>query len=386
MATQRKKSGRRSNGEGSVYRDASRRLWVGEKTLDGKRRRVYGKDKTEARANLARLIRDFEAGVLPDDRRLTVADAVEHYLKREVGGLAPSTLTRHRWAGALIVEHLGTRRLHELREQNVEKMFDQLEGEGLAQASLSKVRSTFSLVLDVAVRRGQAPRNVARNSRVPLTARPPAKKYRVPDEMLPRLREALAGDRLGAMWLLMLEVGLRWEESAGLRWDALDGNLLRVMATVRRTSTGGVEVVPEMKNEFSRRTLRLEPALVEVLRAHRIAQNEERLRASEWQDPSLMFATTRGTVLHPNKCRRLFVELCDANGITVPDEAGPRAPRPHELRHTARDLLAEQLTPEQVTSVMGWSSDRMYWTNYHHPSREPIPTFVEETSRSRIRR
>lgn len=386
MGTQRK-AGRRSNRNGSVYWDSARGCWVGEVTFDGKRKRVYGRDKTEANAKLRRLIADLEAGVLPDDRTLRVSEAVAHYLKREVGGLAPSTVTRHRWAGALITEHLGTRRVHDLREGAVEQMLDRLADDGLARESVSKVRSTLALVLDVAVRRGQAPRNVARNAKVPLTARAPSEKYPVPDEQLPRLREALAEDRLGPMWLLMLEVGLRWEESAALRWDALDGNLLHVMATVRRTSAGGFGVVPEMKNEYARRTLELDDRLVQVLRAHRIAQTEERLKASRWDDPSLMFATTTGTVLNSNRCRRLLIALCDGHGITVPDPNGARSPLPHELRHTARDVLVRKgFTPEQVVRIMGWSSDRMFWSHYNHPSREPVRTFLEETQRSRARR
>ncbi len=44
---------KRSNGEGSVYRDSERGGWVGQLYIDGRRRKVRAKTKSDVLARLA---------------------------------------------------------------------------------------------------------------------------------------------------------------------------------------------------------------------------------------------------------------------------------------------------------------------------------------------
>ena len=48
---------KRSNGEGAVYRDSERGGWVGQLYIDGRRRKVRAKTKTDVLARLAALAR-----------------------------------------------------------------------------------------------------------------------------------------------------------------------------------------------------------------------------------------------------------------------------------------------------------------------------------------
>ena len=55
---------RLSNGEGSVYRDGERGGWVGQVFIDGRRRKVRAKTKTDVLARLASLRRAEADGIV----------------------------------------------------------------------------------------------------------------------------------------------------------------------------------------------------------------------------------------------------------------------------------------------------------------------------------
>jgi integrase len=90
------------------------------------------------------------------------------------------------------------------------------------------------------------------------------------------------------------------------------------------------------------RRIRLTEPTMEVLRAHKARQNEERLRAGElYEDWGLVFATDTGTPLEPSNIdRRSFKPLLRAAGL--PDI------RFHDLRHTCATLLLSGNTATRV--------------------------------------
>ena len=92
----------------------------------------------------------------------------------------------------------------------------------------------------------------------------------------------------------------------------------------------------------------------------------------------MMFTTPRGGLLDPVRSRRDLVRLCTESEVTVPDPNGPRPPRPHELRHTAADMMRRAGIPlEQIAAILGQSSTRMLQSFYHHPTGEPLRTVVD---------
>ncbi len=96
--------------------------------------------------------------------------------------------------------------------------------------------------------------------------------------------------------------GLRRGEGAGLRWDDVD--LERREMAIRRTRVVvGWEVqVSEPKTRSSRRTVSLDPTTVNVLRAHRARQIEERLAwGPAWQDSGYVFCSEDGQPVHPQR-------------------------------------------------------------------------------------
>jgi integrase len=70
------------------------------------------------------------------------------------------------------------------------------------------------------------------------------------------------------------------------------------------------------KRNKSRRTVKLTSQAVEALRLHRKRQNEERLKATRWEDHSLVFPNRVGKLMdHNNRYHRDFKSLLKRAGL-----------------------------------------------------------------------
>src|SRR4029453_9250839 len=109
---------------------------------------------------------------------------------------------------------------------------------------------------------------------------------------------SVEGDRLEALYMTAIGLGLRQGELLGLRWS--DVNPDAGTLTVRHTRNSRTGALAEPKTERSRRTLRLGAELTGALREHRRRQVEERLAAgARWHDGDYAFAPPFGQPLAP---------------------------------------------------------------------------------------
>jgi len=368
---------KRPNGDGSIYRDRDRGTWVGEVLVDGRRRRVRGRDKTEVSAKLRRLVAEAETGSLAADRTITVAATLDRFMSRTVpnrrgGTLAPSTRNAHRWCADLIAGEIGTKRLARLTTRDVELMLDRLAvrpGAPLARASLVRIRSTLRMALADAMKRREVAYNVAAFAELPgdLPA-PRTRQALAPSEAL-RLLDELRNERNGAMFGLMLRLGLRPGEAGGLYWDDLGDGLLNVTRGLQR-DRGRTRVADSLKTAKSKRTIELPPDAVAWLVEHRYTQVGERLASQVWHDDRLMFATGDGGPLDASKMRKQLAAVCRRAEVTVVT--------PNELRHSCASLLADQGVPhERIAELLGHTTTRMVDTTYKHRLRPTINVAVE---------
>jgi len=365
---------RRAVGEGSVFYDKSKDRWVGSLVTPDGRRKVLAVTKNEARTRLDRLRRDVEAGEQAGDGNATVADALDRWQDRVLPSrdLEPATRDVYRWCARMLRTELGSKRLRTLTVDDVETALDRLaspdrkDARPLGRAALVKVRSVLGQVLDTAVRRGMVGRNVARSAELTPTAKRTERRTALTPTEAVTLRAHLDDDRLGAMFLTMLTVGLRPGEAAGICWTDLD--LDAATLTVRhavRLDKGRPVVTDELKTTASRRTLKLPEPTVTALRVHKAAQAAERLAATRWADGRLVFATRVGTPLSPANARRQLAALCRAAGVPVIN--------PNELRHTSASILSDAGVPlEQVADQLGHTNTRMLDQTYRHRVRPSI--------------
>jgi len=149
----------------------------------------------------------------------------------------------------------------------------------------------------------------------------PRIKYRQVTALTPKqaqhLIKAARDDRLEAVYLVGLSLGLRIGKVLGLKWS--DINLttreLRVQrALQRQTGKGPIEV--ETKTARSRRTLVMPIVLDDALRRWQVTQVQERLAAGNlWRTSDFVFTTTIGTPQDSRDVSWSFHKLLDKAGL-----------------------------------------------------------------------
>jgi integrase len=375
---------KRTNGEGSVFRDMERGGWVGLLSIDGRRRKVRARTKTDVLAKLDALKRDAAEGVSVEGNR-TVADVLALWEQRDLATRPLGATSRDNYERAVRVlrEELGRERLRSLTVERVERGLDRIttgrygRGELLSRRSVKLVRSTLAQALDLAVNRRWIAFNPARQALLTPTAKPATSRRALTPDEAAALWKTLDGERLGNYFRLMLTTGLRPGEAAGLCWDAvdLDRGVIHVWRAVRR-HRGRVELVDYVKTASSYRTIGLPAPAVDVLRAQRRAVAELKLGAKVWAQAGhdLVFPTVSGLPWDPSNVREELTRICA--------EAGVERITPHELRHSAASILNDQGVPlELIADLLGHVDTTMVSRVYRHRVRPSADAAVEVMGR-----
>jgi site-specific recombinase XerD len=123
---------------------------------------------------------------------------------------------------------------------------------------------------------------------------------------------------------------------------------------------GGGLVFREIK-ERRRKTVRLPPELVAVLRAHKAAQNRERLAAANvWDNHEVVFAMPDGKPVDPRADWQEWVNLLESAAL-------PHY-RLHAMRHSAASIALHEGDALQVVQEMPGHSDIPVTRAYTHVS------------------
>ena len=340
---------RRTNGEGSVYRRQDGR-WVGatfaHRNAGGRKRvYVYGRPRAEAREKLALLERDLDSGVRVSVENWNVQGYLEHWLETIVRpARAPKTYQGYELAVRLhIAPRIGKQGLRSLTVRDVRVMCQDLGAEVLQRRGVQFVHAVLRAGLQSAMRDELVSRNVAKLVQVP------APVYEVGHGLAPerarQLLTAAKSDRLFALYVMAVYLGLRRGELLGLQWQQVDleAETLQIVQTLQRVG-GQLQLLPP-KTRSSRRTVPLPLPVVDALRSHRLAQSKERLAAgSHWTDTGMVFASRVGTPrpahLSPAQLRPGLPGLLGRAGSASRCCQGssrspwPGGARPHQRRHS----------------------------------------------------
>lgn len=356
---------RRGKGDGSLFYSGATNRWLGFVDAgydpNGRRRRikVSGRTRAEARAKLADIRRNLDAGVHPGDQRITVAEWLDQWVTHLPASIkSVNTIDNIKWATERHLKPaVGKRRLRDLSPDDVDSMLRERAEAGMARSSLVRLHNVLSRALRAAERRGKVTRNVATLVDIPAG---PAKKSRSLTVAQARaLLDVAEGDRLEALYKTALMLGLRPGELLGLTWSNIDFDaaVLRVTHTLKRER--GVLTLGDPKTDASRRALAMPTPVVDALRVHRTRQAAERLAAPEWEENDLVFTTVVGTALDPSNLRRGFARLTKKANIGHW--------HPHELRHSAASILSASGVPiEQIADVLGHAGTRTTSAVYRH--------------------
>jgi integrase len=259
---------------------------------------------------------------------------------------------------------LGNVRLARLTPDIVQKYMKDKRESGLSARTVQYHHAVLRRGLCMAERWDLVGRNVAR-----LVTPPTVRREEVRPPTVDQARwfmEVLGNDRLRALYVVALSLGLRQGEILGLRWEDVDleEELLTVRRSLQRYDNG--YHLDETKTRKSRRTLPIPSSLVKELRTHRVRQLQERLLAgSRWEGDTwrLLFTTEIGGPLNRFVVANRFHRLLEKAEL-------PRW-RFHDLRHAAATfMLAMGVGLRTVMEVLGHSRITTTADVYGHVSQE----------------
>lgn len=394
--------GKRGNGEGTIAkrtrngRPAGYEGAISYVDEDGrpKRRSVYGRTAAEVRAKLKEARERLDAGAPVRDDSRTVGAWLKQWRAATLQASDRSAATKQLYSDLsrrhLEPEPFGATRLDRLKPIDVEALIlairsqtkpgkatddDEDEPAPVRKYADSTIRNIYAVLrqaLDTAVRDGLIAKNPVASVQRPGVARQEAQH--LPADDVVAVLAAAEGLRYADALRLIAATGLRRGEALGLTWAQvdLDAGTLKVTATAGRV--GKQLLISSPKTERSRRTIPLSPGVVTMLRTHRKAQLEERMRAANlWMDHGLVFTTELGKPVEGTSVLRdlkLAATKAGVSGATV-----------HTLRHSAATLWLEGgVHIRAVADLLGHSSISVTGDVYAHVTDDTARAAVDGLS------
>jgi integrase len=359
----------RRNGTGTAAYEAQ--VWVNGRALT----------KTFSLLRDARRWRDEMLGdratgraKIPADRRVTVSQFVvgewHPWLDEQVrfGNLRVTTTSWYKSGAQRLVRELGRVKLSTVGKRELRGMLSRCVEAGDSDSVIRQLRTSTSSMLALAVERDiltsspsgfmsgrNAPRSLKRSDN--------AVKAWSGSEAQAFLSH-VEGDRLEALWILLLGSGLRRGEAVGLRWDDIDFMARTVSVSRTLGVLNGALVMSKPKTGTSARTISVGESVIVALRAHRRRQVQERLAADDWpEDEGHVFLGEMGGSLRPDYTTRRLKKLVKEAGLTWI--------KLHGLRHTMASLaLQNGVDIATVSERLGHADTNITARIYLHGSKE----------------
>jgi integrase len=242
---------------------------------------VKGK-RTDAEAELARLLNDANRGTLVDPSKQTVGEYLRSWLadKTDITGV-----TRERYTEIIenrIVPVLGAIELQKLKPKHVQDWLGGLSRSGgrrYGQAlSARTVRHCYRVL----------PR--LKDDEIEILSA----------EQIKAVRDALRDHRLGPIASLGLASGCRLGELLALRWCDIDGATMTIGRSLEQTKSG--LRFKEPKSRHGKRKISLPPSAIATLGEYRRQQLERRMKLGMGRADAggLVFCNDDGSPIRPN--------------------------------------------------------------------------------------
>lgn len=388
----RKQRTQRANGNGTVYQRADGR-WIARAyvlTPDGtmRRRDFYGATEAEANGKMVAAQAKSNEGIPADATGWTIERFLLYWLEHIVKpARKPKTYQGYELVCRVhLIPRLGKKRLNKLNGADVRLFLRQVEGMCLcclhetdarrpvarccaagkccqqrpSARLVQQIHSVLRNALQAAVREELIGRNVAKLVQV---AGPEYETDRgLSLDQAKQVLAAAAEDRLYALFVLALYLGLRRGELLGLRWTDIDfdDESLEIERALQRVAGQLQEVTP--KSRSSRRTVPLIGVCLDALRQHQKRQRVECWEnGRQWDPAGYVFTSRAGTPIKPDNLRRSWYPIRKAAGVEHVVF--------HGMRHTCVTLLLNLgVPPHIVREIVGHSDIDVTMTIYAHAS------------------
>lgn len=250
---------------------------------------------------------------------------------------------------------------------HIQRLYNSMTRAGLSGKTVKNTSAIMHKAFSVALKQGIIATNPCDAAELPKAER---KEIRpLADDEIPLFLSAIDSSPMRNAYALCLFAGLREGECLGLSWGQVDFEKGRItisqqLQKVRTEGRGEYQITPSTKSGKPR-TIEPPPIAFEYLRAERVKQMENRLRAGPaWSNPDdLVFTDEAGGHYAIHTFYKRFKTV--AASIGRPDA------RPHDLRHTAATVaIASGADIKSVQDLLGHATASFTLNVYAHTSEQ----------------
>ena len=366
----------RKNAAGAgTLRQRSNGRWEGRVTIGydsgtGKpiRRSIYGDTQADVRKQMIAILRDIDNGTYQTPSKITVAQWLEEWLNTFCANkVKPLTLQSYR---GIIKRHItpviGAMELQKVKGAQVQQLYNALTKKGLGGKTVKNIGAVLHKAFSVAIKQGLIAANPCDGAELPKTEH--KEIHPLSDEEIPLFLSAIENAPMRNAYALCLFAGLREGECLGLSWKQVDfkkGHITVSQQLQVEKAKGARYYIASTTKSGKPRTIEPPPIAFEYLRAERVRQAENRLKAGPlWSNPDdLVFTNEIGGHYVFYTFYRRFKNI--ATSIGRPDL------RPHDLRHTAATVaIASGADIKSVQDLLGHATASFTLNVYAHTSEQ----------------
>lgn len=346
-------------------------------TIDGKRKVFRGHSEREINEKMLRYQTEQAAGPM-------LSDVAESWWAQKEATLRPGTVRCYSMCLQRIIPVFGSRRMREIRAQDVMTFLEQLRARGLARKTMHNTHCVLNMIFEhwCAAFGGDAnPSRLVTTPTGPKTVRkPPTAAQQA--AILREIHSGTGGGEIATGALaaaVMIYTGARLGEAVGLQWGDVDFDARRIFIRRAAEWNGGNHAAlgaPKTENGF--RVLPLLPQLDVLLRPRR--GTADRFILGDGDKP-----------LTSSAFQCAWVSFCRACGLTTTTER--RESRgsvrtihhpivtPHQLRHCfATELKKAGVDMDVAVRMMGHADSTMIRRVYMDIDGELLATAGEQLS------
>lgn len=325
---ERKRRSRRGQAVPFQRKDGRWQVWV-EMPSAGTRDRfpVYGSSPAEVNAKSAAIKAALAAGQSRPDRRTSIEKYVTTWLdarrpdsgRRDIKLLSPKSWTEYdRQARLHIYPHLGRRAIGDLKRGEVQRWLRTLSDKGCGERTIQFAHAVLRKALADARQLEIIPINVAENPDISLPKRDIPEPWE--EHHAKAFLTGIAKDPDRALYLIAATCGLRPSETLALTWDSIDLERRVIFVSGSLTEWQGERFIKEGgKSDSARRTLPIAQVVADALAAHKVAQDEQRVKwavgTRTWKDNNLVFPARDGAPRRRDSLSKQFAVKIAALGL-----------------------------------------------------------------------
>ncbi|MGR6546321.1 tyrosine-type recombinase/integrase [Paenibacillus tundrae] len=339
--------------------------------------------KAEAEDHAAALQVELKQGTYVEEKEITFAEFTEIFIKIYSGSgkVKVSTSDLRRKEINRLMKYLQYYKMKNITLTNYQDMLYSMKyDEDYAHNTLIGTHRTAKMIFKKAIEMNVIKKDPTEFSYIPkeqqtvedLEADKEEVKYLEKEELKLFLdTAALQGlERDHLIFTILSYTGMRSGELCALKWKDIDfeNQELSITKTLYNPNNKAVDYgLLTPKTTTSRRTITIDPEVIDVLKAHRKLQNEVKMKYRDtYHDKDFVIAKTSRTPGYPEMHQFINWRMHRLLNICKLDESLT----PHSLRHTHTSLLAEAGAElHEIMERLGHKDDTTTETVYLHVTK-----------------